>query len=222
MSDTRTAVILAAGDGSRLGLNLPKCLIDINGKTVIERLYEILDPYVDTIVLVLGYKAEEVKAKTTHLKKLVYIENPEYATTETYYSLWLARKYASDGFYLIDGDMVIEKEIFESIAKESHDDCAIIDYSTKPDVGVICTDQRICAIGKEVKHPNAESLNIFKFGTSYARMIFRMTFFINEKEAYYEEGFDISRMIIYPIEVCGKWVEIDNPSDLKRARRLFK
>lgn len=220
MLDTKVAVVLAAGDGSRLGLNMPKCLININGKTIIERLYEILDLYVNIIVLVIGFKAEEVKAKTSHLKKLVYVENSEYATTETYYSLWLTKKYAQHGFYLIDGDMIFDKEIFESVVK-CLSSCAVVDYSTKPDVGVICTDQSICAIGKGVKHPNAESLNIFKFSPSDARRIFSNRF-INQKEAYYEEGFDMFRMIIYPIEVCGKWVEVDSLSDLEKARRLFK
>lgn len=227
MSNTKVAVVLAAGDGTRTGLNMPKCLIDINGKTIIERLYEIIEPYVDTIVLVIGYKAEEVKAKTAHLKKLVYIENPEYATTETYYSLFLTKEYAKHGFYLIDGDMVFKKEIFESLAKrddEYYSNFAVVDFSTKPDVGVICTEYSICAIGKEVKHPNAESLNIFRFNKSAARVIFTHRFVQDVKAAFYEESFKILGMniSITPIEAVGEWVEIDNSSDLEAARRLFK
>ena len=36
MQYPKHAVILAAGLGSRLGLNIPKCLVEIDGKKIIE------------------------------------------------------------------------------------------------------------------------------------------------------------------------------------------
>ena len=60
MSSDFTVVIAAAGIGSRLGMNLPKSLVEINGRTVLERLLtECLHDVAD-VRLVVGFRADEV------------------------------------------------------------------------------------------------------------------------------------------------------------------
>mgnify|MGYP003131060655 FL=1 len=54
------AVIACAGLGSRLGLGLPKCLIEVDGKTILTRLIESLRPHVSRIHVVIGYREELV------------------------------------------------------------------------------------------------------------------------------------------------------------------
>lgn len=60
------AVILAAGVGSRLQTvsgGAPKCLIDIGGRALIMHQLEMLaDHGVGPVIVVLGYRADEVKA----------------------------------------------------------------------------------------------------------------------------------------------------------------
>ena len=60
-------VIMAGGQGKRMGLNKPKPLIEINGKTFIDRCIEYYQAngYKNIIVL-LGYKAEQVEE---HVRK---------------------------------------------------------------------------------------------------------------------------------------------------------
>ena len=49
-----TAVIAAAGRGSRLGFDRPKVLFPVAGRTILESLLELLLPYCDSVVLVLS------------------------------------------------------------------------------------------------------------------------------------------------------------------------
>ena len=96
------ALILAAGMGKRLGKytqDNTKCMLKINGKTLIERAIEALVAAgVNKLVLVLGYKGDNVKNFLLHecqnpaIKKikLTFIDNPIYDKTNNIYSLFLA------------------------------------------------------------------------------------------------------------------------------------
>ena len=60
-----TGVILAAGQGSRLRsakLDLPKCLLEIGGKTIIDRQLNTLDALnILDVLVVVGYRGELIK-----------------------------------------------------------------------------------------------------------------------------------------------------------------
>ena len=61
------AVFIAAGQGSRLGSltnDLPKPLVDVNGKSIIERQIDLLHKKnINDIVIVTGYKKEKFTFK---------------------------------------------------------------------------------------------------------------------------------------------------------------
>ena len=57
---TMQSVILAGGKGLRLSQDIPKSLLRLNDKTLLEYQLEFISPFVDKIVLALGYKADEV------------------------------------------------------------------------------------------------------------------------------------------------------------------
>jgi choline kinase len=46
-----SAIIQAAGSGDRLGASIPKALVVINGKTLIQRAVESILPHVDEIII---------------------------------------------------------------------------------------------------------------------------------------------------------------------------
>ena len=58
------AIIVAAGIGSRLGeltKDIPKPLVDVNGKSILQRQIEIYRKFgVDEIFIVTGYKYEKI------------------------------------------------------------------------------------------------------------------------------------------------------------------
>jgi choline kinase len=106
----KTAVICAAGLGSRLGLDTPKCLVNIENKPLIYYLLKALED-VPNIRIVVGFKEEEViKCVRSIRKDVVFVRNPIYMSTSNAYSLHLGSHDLSDGFLNIDGDMYITKE----------------------------------------------------------------------------------------------------------------
>ena len=87
------AVILAAGMGKRLGdltKGNTKCMIQVGGETLISRLLHQLDKQnLSQIILVVGYKAQELKdyLATLDVKTpLYFVENTVYDQTNNIYS----------------------------------------------------------------------------------------------------------------------------------------
>lgn len=58
------AIILAAGKGKRmrpLTANVPKPLVKVRGKTFLDHIFDSLPKQVDTVIVVVGYKADQIK-----------------------------------------------------------------------------------------------------------------------------------------------------------------
>ncbi len=106
------AIISAAGLGSRLGLNTPKCLVKIWEKEMIYYILRLLDE-IDDVRVVVGFKEMDVIEVVKQLRKdVTYIRNPDYATTSNAYSLHLATRHLKEPFVTIDGDMLINPDSF--------------------------------------------------------------------------------------------------------------
>lgn len=119
----KSVVISCAGMGTRLGFELPKCLVKIEGKTIIERQLEQLKE-VDDIIIVIGYKAELVKKFILSINKNVkFVYNNNYEHTSTGASFSMGAKEAKNDFIIaLDGDLLVHpsdiKNILENIDEE--------------------------------------------------------------------------------------------------------
>ena len=88
------AVILAAGEGKRmhpLTLTTPKPLLEINGKSLIDRLVETFPDTIDELIIVVGYMGDLVKAhcgRKFHGRPVTYVTQP--TAQGTYQALELA------------------------------------------------------------------------------------------------------------------------------------
>jgi len=137
MSNDTTVIITAAGFGKRLGYNIPKSLVVINGKTIIERQLEILKNFKD-IRIVVGFKASEVINQVKKIRKdILFVVNHNYSTTTPLNSLFLASQFAKKNILYIDGDLLISKKSVKNIVKSKSTTLGIIKtYSSEP----VCTD----------------------------------------------------------------------------------
>ena len=107
------AIILAAGAGRRLGLSMPKSMIDLAGRSILHRQ---LDAFrsagVDDFVVVVGHACERV---VEHLAgqpgRFTFVLNERYAETNTVYSLYLARQYIDRDFFYANADVVFDARL---------------------------------------------------------------------------------------------------------------
>ena len=77
------AIILAAGMGKRmhpLTSNCPKCLLPLNGKTIIEHQISLLEYHnIDKIEIITGYESKKIEKNVKN--KAQYFYYPDYNTT---------------------------------------------------------------------------------------------------------------------------------------------
>ena len=118
----RTALLLAAGTGSRLAPltdSTPKCLVTVNEISILERLISSLqDHNFNRLVVVIGHQGESIREYLgTHKggMDITYITSPLYKTTNNIYSLWLAREVIDEPFLLIESDLVFDTEMLKEM-----------------------------------------------------------------------------------------------------------
>jgi len=103
------AVIACAGLGSRLGMGMPKCMIELGGKTVLSRLIEDLRPLVPRIHVVVGYREELIVAHCAqHHRDVVIVRNPDFRMTNTAHSIRLGSMGMQSKVLYLDGDLIID------------------------------------------------------------------------------------------------------------------
>ena len=128
------AVILAAGIGSRMqnrAKDTPKCLLNINGTTLLERQIQLLlNNQIQTIYIVGGFQFQKLKQyiDSLHLQQFILIENKDYFTTNNMYSLSLVEPFLKGKDFLwLNGDILFENEIIQEILKPSFQNAIAVD-----------------------------------------------------------------------------------------------
>ncbi len=125
-----TAVIAAAGFEKHL-LPLiedkPKCLLDIKGKTILERQVAALnDCNIKEIALVRGYKKESIT-----LPNIRYYDNDRYEETGELYSLFCAERELGGRTLVLYGDIIFDQGILEKLLKSPADITLVVDLAWK-------------------------------------------------------------------------------------------
>lgn len=102
-------MIPAAGLGSRLGHGLPKCMLEIDGKTILTRLVETLREHTDRIHVVVGYREELIiEHCATYHRDVVLVRNTDFRNTNTITSLALGARGLDGKLLFVDGDTILE------------------------------------------------------------------------------------------------------------------
>jgi CDP-glycerol glycerophosphotransferase len=135
-------VILAAGLGTRLGRSLPKPLTPLrDGRSILDhQLHGVRAAFgaaVD-VTLVVGYRAEVLRAAAPGAR---FVDNPDYARTNTARSLWRALVASRPGGVLwLNGDVVFEPAVLHHLAP-----------AVRADRSFVCVDTAATA-DEEVKY----------------------------------------------------------------------
>jgi len=126
-------IILCAGSGRRIDIDKPKCLLKINGKTILDRTLNLLrknNQKNKNIIFALGYKNNMIKKIIKN--KYNYFINKKYAQTNMVYSLFgcLSKIKIADTVILY-GDIYYTQEIIDKILKSKNDITTAIDKNWK-------------------------------------------------------------------------------------------
>jgi len=180
------ALILAAGTGSRLGKYTKentKCMLEINGETLITTALEKLNAVgITKVILVVGYKKENLMEHVgTHYKNITieYVENPVYSTTNNIYSLYLAKeKLAEDDTILLESDLLFEEKIIVDLIKDKRPSLAVVDkYQAWMDGTAVTLAEDDSILGfygkKAFRFQDVEkyykTVNIYKFSKEFSK-----------------------------------------------------
>lgn len=241
------AVILAAGMGKRLKsltANNTKCMVKVNGVTLIERMLRQLDRLkLRRIVIVVGYQGQKLIdfISTLDVKTPIeYIDNPIYDKTNNIYSLALARSaLVEDDTLLLESDLIFADGTLEALVSDPYPTLALVDrYESWMDGTVVTLNEdnsiRKFIPGKQFRFediPNYyKTVNIYKFGRRFSKDIY-VPFLTAYSSAlgdneYYEQVLRVIAMLDHP-EIRAKcmdgrvWYEIDDIQDLDIAESMF-
>ena len=127
-SRPRTAVILAAGPGSRLlphTANAPKCLTAIGGFPILQyQLAALRQCGIEDVVIVVGYLSDHIRGFVR--EPVTYVENIDYASTNSSHSLWLARERLRDGYVHLNSDLLFEPAMLRALLDAPAENAVIV------------------------------------------------------------------------------------------------
>jgi NDP-sugar pyrophosphorylase family protein len=241
----RTALLLAAGIGSRLAPLTdarPKCLVCVSEEPILERLIGCLDGLgFERLVVVIGYRAEMIRnylGESFGGIAVEYIVSPLFATTNTLYSLWLARRVIDEPFLLVESDVVFDEPLLAPLLQADRiavsrqlpwmsGTTVTLDANGKvravypPPPGVYdqhCTDPdhfmavNICSLARgtwaEVRKRLDRYVAAGRTGGFYDSVFEEMT----------ADGSMALEAVIFPTE---QWYEVDRPVDRDAAELMF-
>ncbi len=232
MNQVNTAVILAAGMGTRLREvleNKPKGLLEIGEKTLIlESLHRLTNEGISDIIIVTGYAGEKYRAALTSIHPGIrFVANKEFETTGSMHSLYLVRNLISKDFLLLESDLLYEDRSVPALLTCRYDTAILISGKTgSGDEVYVCGNEGLVKrINKELTDQfpcQGELVGISKISTAFYKKLcgFYEENLEQQRLAHYEECIShlSSANEVHYLKIPDLvWTEIDNPDHFNRA-----
>ncbi|MCE9660986.1 MAG: phosphocholine cytidylyltransferase family protein [Burkholderiales bacterium] len=242
MPRAERAVILGAGQGSRLlplTEDLPKCLLDLEGRSMLEwQLRGLAEVGVREVVVVTGFRSDKVEAALRDIAPPGLVArtlfNPFYKVADNLASCWMARTEMRGDCLLINGDTLFEPAIARRLI-EAPAAPITLTIDRKPrydddDMKVSTEGERLRAVGKKLPaaEVNGESIGFSRFqGEGAALFVAEIERTMRTKEGtglWYlsamnrlaGSGADVRVVSIEGLD----WGELDFVADLAPARAM--
>lgn len=242
------AIILAAGMGRRLGdltKDSTKCMVRVNGVTLIDRMLTQLSAIdITRVIIVVGYQGQKlveyIGDRYDDRLDIVYVNNPIYDKTNNIYSLALTKDYlVEDDTILLESDLIFDDRMFTLLLDNPYPNLALVaKYKTWMDGTMVRIDEDCNIVNfitkKAFKYSDVEhyykTVNIYKFSKDF--LIHKYVPFLDAycsalgNNEYYEQVLrvicmlDNSNLKALPI-TNEKWYEIDDVQDLDIAEAIF-
>ncbi len=246
MSVIDTALILAAGVGSRLRPltdHMPKALVEVAAVPLLQRLLEgCARAGLSRAVVVTGYKHDLLARWLDDCDSGISttaVFNADYATINNAHSVLVAREaLAGAGFVKLDGDLLLPGfELLERLLAQPSASAALIDTSAQLDEEAmkakLDASSRVLALGKWISLDEAagESIGVEKIAAGDAELLFNTIELLvhdqKQHDAYYEDAYhhmiEQHGWTLGGCDTSGSiWAEIDDHADLERAEALLE
>lgn len=236
------AIILAAGEGTRLRpytLDKPKCMVEIDGVSLLDRQLSVLRSRgIDEILLLGGYRAEMLQGKATQV-----LINRRYAETNMVFSLFCAEEYLEGEVIVAYGDIVYSGVILDHLIACTADIAVTIDLEwenywrsrnedplSDAETLKLAPDGQILEIGKKptsIVEVEGQYMGLMKFsdkGLSTLRGEYREALKLGVLGKRPVEKAHMTDMLqaliergqrIQSVTIRGPWVEVDTVRDLR-------
>ena len=241
------AIILAAGMGRRLGeltSEHTKCMVSVNGKTLIDRMLTQLSALkLNRVIIVIGYEGQKLKkhiGNRYEYLNIQYVENPVYDKTNNIYSLKLATDYLEqDDTLLLESDLIFDDKLLDLIVNEPYPNLALVaKYQSWMDGTMVKIDDNCDilnfvpkkAFSYDEVNQYYKTVNIYKFSKEFSKQ--KYVPFINAyctvlgPNEYYEQVLQVVTSLdkgyIKALPIGNeRWYEIDDVQDLDIAEAIF-
>ena len=239
-------ILLAAGKSSRIynKINKNKCLIEINGKSLIQNIIDsAIEASIKKIEVITGFKPNNIKNNLKNFTKIKFIKNTRYKTTDMVYSAILGLKKSKCDIIISYTDIFYEKNIFIDLIKSKKKSIVLPYIKNWKDVWksrkkniyedaetfMINSKSHLKEIGNKIDKDNLKAIN-----GQFMGIIYIPKEYINLVVKFYEEnnnkklqftGF-LNKLInknvkINCIEYKGFWYEIDDFDDYNNFGKFF-
>ena len=234
-----TYIILAAGKGNNLQpltLKYAKTSYKLDeDTTVLQRMVRSIrkSDKNSEIVVVIGYKAEEVKRELDG-ENVKFVMNPFYEVTNSIASVWFARDYLErENVAIVNGDIVFSEEIINEYLVPPTDYPYVLIDSSSIEQGaynVVARDNQILVMSKKLENFTAKYCCLTKLDPVSSRLLKEeIDGMIHENmyDQYFEDG--LVQMIMFHDfqlfckDIAGKnWAEVDTVDDLLKAQEIHR
>lgn len=242
-------IVIAAGSGKRLGedtKDLPKYLIKVNGKTMMEHQIDAFKKIgYEKFIVITGPHKEKFT-----LDDVIYVEDKNYLQHDIVGSLMEAREYITGDVLISYSDIIFDHSILSKVMESKVDIGIAIDLDWEKTYegrtehprteaeNVSFDNNKILKIKKNISNQGktGEFLGLMKLSAKGSDMFVKKFLELEKshvgpfqdapllQKAYLtdmiQELID-SKIDVKPIIVSGKWCEIDTLQDLERACRMF-
>ena len=234
-------VILAAGMAKRLRPltdTKPKCLLEVGGKTLLQRTVDAMAATgITEFVVVTGYRANMIRDfLTAHYPQYTihFLDNADYEHNNNIYSLWMAGQIVrGKEFLLMDSDILCDPKAVAEVARQEEPALALNRHELGEEEMkiVVDNDNRITEISKTCRVEDAagESVGIEKMTADYSKALFQELDQMIVKEGlidiFYERAFErlIPQGHTFKVIDTAHYFsyELDTPEDFERASQLL-
>jgi CTP:phosphocholine cytidylyltransferase-like protein len=235
-----TALLLAAGSGTRLQpltLDAPKCLTEVGGIPILERLVNNLRAQgFERLVVVIGHLGDRIREflqQHAGDMRIDYVVNPVYRTTNNIYSLWLARQQIREPFLLVESDVIFEANMLDDMLQPDKIAISRILPWMNGTTVALGANRRVTAfhlcVVSDDNAPQYKTVNLYSLSLpSWSKIEERLSQYVSERRLgeYYEV---VLAEMVADGTLCfdavffdaDRWYEIDTKMDLRGAENLF-